>query len=213
MAAGAARPAVPEVEWLALKNKTFFQGANNLLRLAIVLIIARAFTGKEGVDGVMKIVTPDGVQAVAAIFTRKNQARIILVTFGDHADFAIEFVGELSHFLGDFLEDVRRRIVLDGLHGIQTQTVEMIVMDPVARVLGYIVADAFGSGLIVIYGFAPRRGVLVSEIRTEHAQVIAFITQVVVNHVKDHGEPEFMGCVNKTAQSFRSAIAFLDGEK
>ena len=67
-AAGAARASTPELEGLALKDKAVRERAGNLLRLAKILVIAFALAGKKRVDGVMEIVTPDGVQTIAAGF-------------------------------------------------------------------------------------------------------------------------------------------------
>jgi len=59
--AGAARASIPELEWLTLKDKAVRERSGDLLWLAKILVIAFALAGKERVDSVMKIVTPDCV--------------------------------------------------------------------------------------------------------------------------------------------------------
>ena len=72
-------------------------------------------------------------------------------------------------------------------------------MDPVARVLGHIMAHTFGAGLVEIHRFAPWRGVLISEVGGEHAQVIAFIAQVVIDDIKNYRESQLVRGIHKAA--------------
>src|SRR5260370_20590568 len=64
--AGAAWTSAPKLKWLALKHKSFVQRADNLPRISKVLIVALAFSGKESMDRVMKVVTPDRVKPIAS---------------------------------------------------------------------------------------------------------------------------------------------------
>ena len=102
VAAGAARASIPELEWLTLKNKAVRKRAGNLLRAAKILVIAFAFAGKERVDGVMEIVTPDCIQSKAAGFARADNFGIVLIGFSDHANVAAEFGGQRSDIGFDF---------------------------------------------------------------------------------------------------------------
>src|SRR6185437_13165947 len=76
---GAARTAIPEGKRFALKNKAFIQSPHDLLWPAKILVVAVAFTGEEGMDCVVKVVTPDGVQAIAASFKRPHDGFVVLV--------------------------------------------------------------------------------------------------------------------------------------
>jgi len=49
----------------------------------------------------------------------------------------------------------------------------------------------------------------VSEIGTEEPQVIAFIAQVVVNHVKDHGQADCVRGIDQTLEAVGTAIVRL----
>src|SRR6185437_15563330 len=75
---GAARTAVPEGKRFALKNKAFIQSSHDLLRPAKILVVAVAFTSEEGMDCMMKVVTPDGIQAIAAPFKRPHDGFVVL---------------------------------------------------------------------------------------------------------------------------------------
>src|SRR6516162_5545686 len=55
--------AVPVPGGLALKNETLGQRADNLFRLAKILVVALALPGKERVNRMVEVVTPQSVQA------------------------------------------------------------------------------------------------------------------------------------------------------
>src|ERR1044071_10074117 len=141
-AAGAARTSVPEAEGLALKDKAVARRASNLLWPAKILVIAFALAGKEGVDGVMEIVTPDGVEAIAAGSGGANYVRIILVGFSDDTHLAAEISGQRGDIGLDFRQDVPGRIVVDGLDGIEPQAIHVIFAHPVEGILNKVPAHS-----------------------------------------------------------------------
>src|SRR5579864_3048946 len=166
LAAGAARTSIPELKWLTLKDKAMRKRAGNLFRQTKILVIAFALAGKERVDGVMKIVTPDCVQAKAAGFCGANHVGIVLVGFGNDTNLAAKLCGQRGDVGFDFGQNVARRIVLDGLYRVQAKAVHVVLAHPVESVLSKVSADAFAARLIEIDGFSPRRLMLVSKIRT-----------------------------------------------
>src|SRR6478672_475853 len=167
LAAAAARTSAPELKRLALKDEAVGQRLSNLLRAAKILVIAFTLAGKEGVDGVMEIVTPDCVQSKAAGFCGANHVGIVLVGFSYYANVAAKFCGQRGDISFDFSQNVSRRIVLDGLHRVQTQAVHVVLAHPEERVFSKISADTFASWLIEIDGLAPWRLMLAGEIGTE----------------------------------------------
>ena len=207
--AGAARASAPELEWLALKDKAVRKRAGDLLWPAKILVIAFALTGKERMDGVMKIVTPDCVQSIAAGFARADDLGIVLIGFSNHANVAAEFSGQRSDIGFDFGQNMPRRIVLDGLHRVQAKAVHVVFAHPVKSVFSKISADAFAAGLIEVDGFAPWRLMFVGEVGTKEPQIIAFIAKMVVNHIKHHGQADCMRGIDQPLETFRAAITGL----
>src|SRR5260221_3779022 len=163
--AGAAGASAPELKWLALKNKSFIQRADNLPGISKILIVALALSGKESMDRVMKVVTPDRVKPIASAAARANDPLVIFVGLRDHANFASNFLRQRGNALFDLGEYMRCRIVLDGLHCVQAQAIEMIFANPVAGVFHHILANSRVAGLIVIDGVSPRCFVAVGGIR------------------------------------------------
>src|SRR5205085_2812825 len=78
-AARSSRTSLPEAERLSLKNKAFIQRPDNLLRPAEILVIAFAFAGEKRVNCMMKIITPDSIQAIASV-AGAHQFFVILVS-------------------------------------------------------------------------------------------------------------------------------------
>src|SRR6185437_5097745 len=62
--------AMPTV--IAGVQKRLLQHLGQMLRRAEILVVTLRLAGEIGVDGVMKIVTPLGIQAVAAAFGRQQ---------------------------------------------------------------------------------------------------------------------------------------------
>src|SRR5258708_35347352 len=153
--AGDAWASAPELECLTLKNKSFIQRADDLACVSKVLVVALALSGKEGMDGVVKVVTPDSVKAVTTAATRTNDPLVVFVGLGDHANFASKFSRQRGNIVFDLRQYVRGGIVFDGLHRVQAQAVEMIFANPIAGVCHHIPADSLAARLIVIDGVAP----------------------------------------------------------
>ena len=78
------------------------------------------------------------------------------------------------------------RLVLDLIHGIQTQGVNMVVGDPVEGVFDKETPHFFAPGAVKVEGLAPRGVAPRVEIGAEIPQVVALGAQMVVDHVQDH---------------------------
>src|SRR5256885_886306 len=91
------------------------------------------------------------------------------------------------HSLGQLSEYVWLRFIHDRVHGIKTQAVEVIFLEPVKRIVDKEISNGAASGTVKINGIAPRcalaRG---KKLRSVSAKVIAFRSEVVVHHVQKH---------------------------
>src|SRR5215813_11736503 len=86
----------------------------------------------------------------------------------------------------------------------------MVLTNPVESVFNEVAAHTIATRLVIVDGVAPRSFVFGGEIRAKETKIVAFIAEVVINHIQNYGESDFMRNVHKTAQSFRTAIAGLD---
>ena len=88
---GSAGTALPELERLALKCVGLGEDAGEKRGIGEILIVALMLAGEQDMDGVVKVVTPDGIGGVSALRGGKNIARKVLVGFdGDEDGAALE---------------------------------------------------------------------------------------------------------------------------
>src|SRR5215469_1015484 len=194
---------------LALKNKPLIQRADKLLGPAKILVVTLVFVSQKDVERMMKVVAPDGIEAVA-VLSLAGIASVILVGLGNHAHRAAKLARKLINVLLDVRNDVQRRIVLDGLYGIEPQTVEVIFANPAERVLDDEAANVLAARLIVVDGITPWRAVLAGEIGPKLPQITALVAEVVVNHVEHDGQAALVGDIHQSLQACRAAVARLD---
>ena len=121
------------------------------------------------------------------------------MTFRSPADFAA-----LPRDRG---EDVIGRVVDDGLHGVEAQTIEMEFIDPIAGIGDEKLPDRPGVGLVEVDRAAPVGFVMpaVESVR-EHVEVVVGRAEVVIDHVENHAEPEAMRLVDEAAEIIGAAI-------
>ena len=206
---GSARTALPEAKWLALKYVGLGEHARKKCGGIEVLIIAGALAGEQSMNGVVEVVAPDGIDTVASLRCGKNVARMVLVGFGDDDDGAVLGGGEVMNAGGDLGDDVRGGIVLDGLNGVEAESVEMIIAQPVESVFPDEVADVRASGVVVIDGVAPESFVARGEVGTELREVIALVAEMVVNNIEDDGESVKVGGIDEAAERGGASVVGL----
>ncbi len=174
----------------AVENKRLIERFNDLLGAAEVGVVTRALAGQKGVDGVMKIVGPLSVQAVAAGARRIDQADVVEIAFGDDVHGTSESRGfGLGHLL-DLAQDVPRPKIVDRVHCVDPQPVDMEVANPHPHVVEHIGPHGVAAGVVIIDGPTPRRVIPIGEVGTEVADVSPLGTEVVVDDVDKDGQTD-----------------------
>ena len=128
-----------------------------------------------------------------------------MFVLGDHQRMPV--AGRLAHAAADGRQNVLRRVVDDGMHGVQPQTVDVILVDPIAGVGRAVLAHRGRVLAVEINRVAPacfveRRQVVVGKL----PQVIAHRAEVVVDHVEHHGQAQAMRFVDKAAKIVGRAV-------
>jgi hypothetical protein len=90
--------------------------------------------------------------------------------------------------LGELANDVRPARVAKGVHGIEPQSIEAILLRPIERVVHEEVAHRAGRGPVEVDRGAPGSALCrIEELRAIHVQIIAVRTEVVVHDIEqDH---------------------------
>ena len=144
-------------------------------------------------DGVVKVVRPDGVQADAAFRGRQDDAPIVVVRLRDDVHRSLEQPGFLAGRLGQLGQDVDRALIEDRVDGVQPEAVDVELADPVPGVLDEVTPHARAVGPVEVDRGAPGRLVAVGEVRAVLAQVVALGAEVVVDHVEHDAQAQARG--------------------
>src|SRR5215469_5676508 len=113
----------------------------------------------------------------------------------------------MANRLRDFGQDVGFRCVRYSIDGIEAQSVQMILAQPIKRILNKELAHHFASRTIEINRLAPWRVMMIrEELRSVEPQVIPFWSEVVVDNIKKYHHASMMGNLNEMFQIMRSAI-------
>ncbi len=157
---------LPLVEPAALQGRG--QGRQRLL---VVAVVPLRLPRQRNVQRVVQIVRPDSVEALLL-----DQARIVLVALRDR---------ELSlavHRLGDLAQDVLGRIVLDAVHRIEPQPVEVAALGghPAQGILD---EEAPHGRNREVDRVAPRRLVPVGEVGPVLREVVPLGAEMIVYHI------------------------------
>ena len=97
-------------------------------------------------------------------------------------------------------------VVVDGVDGIEPQTVELEFSDPIDGVLDHELANRSRPLAIVIYAIAPWRLVMLGEERRIGRHVVAVRPEVIVNHIEEHADSPLMGGVHEGHEIFRPPV-------
>src|SRR5579872_2945094 len=118
-------------------------------------------------DSVMKIVAPDGLQAIAALVRLKHDFWVVFVGFSHQANLAAGFPRQGAYVFRDLRQDMLGGIIADGLYRVKPQAVEVILANPIEGVRDEVAAHLIATFLVVVDGVAPGRLMPVGEIRPE----------------------------------------------
>jgi len=155
----------------------------------------------------MQVVVPlRGRDAGPLLRIAGQQAGEVAVVLQDHVDRTLAPRAGLQG-RADLARQALVRTVGHRMDGVQAQPVESILLDPVQRVV-----DEEGTHEIAVRASEvqrrpPRRRLRrVEELRAVDRQVVAVRTEVVVDDVQDHHQPERVRGIDKTLQVVRTAV-------
>src|SRR5277367_383751 len=135
-----AEPFLLPGEELALVEKAPLHRRYQLLRSAqIVRGVRLAVAAQSDAGAVVKIVVPDRIDAEAAVRRGAHQPGLLGFVLGDHDGLAA--AASLAHSPRDLGQEMRCRTIEDLLRRVQAQAVEMVLVDPVARIANEVFPD------------------------------------------------------------------------
>ena len=116
---------------------------------------------------------------------------------------------EISHFIGQLLEKMRRRSINNRVHGIKPQSIEVIVAQPHKGVVAKKSTHFIAKGSVEVDSCAPWSRVTVVKIWAETVQIVAGGSQVVVNNVENNGQTARVAGVNQMLEIIRLTVSMM----
>ena len=113
---------------------------------------------------------------------------------------------EIRDLERELLEEVQRGAVVDRVHRVQAEAVEMVVAEPHAGVVAEEAAHLVALGAVEVHGRAPRRRVAARQVWAEAREEVPRGPEVVVDHVENGGEPPPMACIDESLETRRAAV-------
>jgi hypothetical protein len=81
-------------------------------------VVALAFCGEQGVQGVVEVIVPLGIKSVAAGCPRRDERGVVQVGLRDQAQRQVNLRRQGGNLVSKFGENVRGRSVNQGVHGV-----------------------------------------------------------------------------------------------
>src|SRR5688572_6202478 len=101
------------------------------------------------------------------------------------------------HCFCDFVQEMLGTFVNDGVNGIQTKPVEVVLAYPVDSIVDDQTANSITVHSIVVDGRAPRGLMPVSKYWAVKREIISVWSKVVVDNVEQYGDAALMGSINQ----------------
>ncbi len=184
------------------------RGHDVLRRAVEVGEVAIGIAGRGAAYVMVKVVGPDAVEAPATSRTRTNQRVEISGVLGNDDHLAFEFISRGVDGVGQLHQKVARTVVRDRVCRVKAQSVDVVLVHPVQRILDEVRAHRARVRAVHVERRAPRiavRGRVVE--RTERALPRAIGPEVVVDDVEVHGQAECVRAVDELPDVVGRAVA------
>ena len=139
----------------------------------------------------VQIIVPLSGKTLRPAVAARQQAGLIAVIFKNEMDFAI---GDLAaDGFPDLGDNVRAAVVINRVHRIKAQPVEMVFFEPVKCIVDKVVAHyPVMRGGEIDRGSPRRVAALGKEVWRDRRQVIPLWAEMIVNHIEQDREPARM---------------------
>ena len=157
----------------------------------------------------MKVVVPLRIQAVASHRAGINDAYVFEIALRDHPGLALKPACLILKCLPQFLQDVTGAEVVDAVYGIQAKRIHVVFSKPIEGIVDDEAPDAVALRPVKVDRLSPGRVMGIGEAGGKLGKIIAFGTEMVVDHVQHDREVETMTGVHKLLQPGRTAVGRL----
>lgn len=113
----------------------------------------------------------------------------------------------------DLTENVPHAEVEDAVDGVEAQPIDVIVGQPVERVVDEEAAHLVAVGPVEVERRAPGRLVTIGEVGAEVLEVVPLRSEVVVDDVEKQRQPLRMAGIHQTAEPLGPSVRLVRGEQ
>ena len=186
-------------------------GFDQILEAAEILVVPLPFPGEQGVQGVMKVVGPLGLQPQAAGLRGADDPGVVEVALGDQGQRPPQLPGQGLGASGKLPEKGDGAAVVEGVDRVQAQGIDAVAPEPVLGVGQEVGPHRVAVGPVEVDRLSPGSTVAVGEIGAEVPQVVPLRAQVVVHHVQDHGQALAVAGRHQLLECFGPSVGALHG--
>jgi hypothetical protein len=138
-------------------------------------------------------------------------ARLVGIVFQDQVDVTL-WPNRGADALGQLDQDMRAGVVYDGMHCIEAQAIEVILFQPVERVMDEKLAHLPAAGAIEIDRRAPWRVVVFrKEFPGVKVEIVPFRSEMIVDHIEQNHQAARVCRFNQRLEVLRAAVAAVGG--
>src|ERR1043166_1299604 len=161
----------------------------------------------------VEVVGPHRIEPASVPLLTPDQVRQVPDVFGDYQGVAFGPGQRAMDRRGKLGQDVDRALIHDGVRGVETESVEVVFVDPVEGVLDHVAAHRPGAGPVEIDPGSPRASTGAGGVAGTEASLVGTVrAEVVVDHIEVDRQAEPMGLVHQRAKIVGAAIAMRRSE-
>jgi hypothetical protein len=167
-------------------HKALAKRLGQMFKLPKILIIATPIAGEQDVQGMVKIVIPLGIEAIAPELTWSDDAGIVQRTLGDDVNPPIQVLGARVQRQAEFLEKRLRGVVQDGVDGVESQGVDVELGDPEEGIVDEKTTHFIAVRAIEVERASPRGLVALGKVGAVVREIVSVWSEMVIDDVEDH---------------------------
>jgi hypothetical protein len=189
-----------------LIQKAFGKDSGKIGGSGEILIVSFPFPCQENMKGMVEIVTPLAMETNPVMLFRKNRPAIVLMGLSDQMDSPSSFFGDLVGKSRDIGQKWHRRLVYNGMNGIEPKPVDIKDLKIISDVFQKKMTDMIAPGTIEVNGIAPRGPGNLRKIGGKFSQIVPFWPQMIIDNVQNDGNAPFMTGPDKTGKAVGPSI-------
>ena len=176
-------------------------------------VVALVLASECSVDRVVDVVGPLTGEPDPVRVPRDGEHRVVRVALGDEEKRAAEVGCEVVDRCAQLGKEGQRAVVDERVDGVEAQPIDVVIGEPVARVVDEEPTHLGAPLAVQVHRGAPRRAMAVGEVGTELGEVAALGPEMVVDDVEHHPQAAGVRRVDESVEAFRSAIRMVGSEE